>query len=100
MIAASSQKKDDQTRTYKLTIMEKVRIQKLADRVININSQLGAALQELSVEATRIYGKPLAANLCNWGEIEFRLSDDDGYIIDALEIEVRLETLIEKSKDI
>ena len=77
--------------------MAKVRIQELADRVSTINNQLSAALQELSVEATRIYGKPLVADLCNWGEIEFRLADDNGDIIDELEIEVRLETLIKKS---
>lgn len=73
------------------------KLQKLADRVDTLNSQLVGALEELSKEATRIYGKPLVADLCNGGEIEFRLADDNGDIIDALEIEVHLETLIKKA---
>lgn len=72
------------------------KIQKLAYRVSTLSSKLSGALEELSIEATKIYGKPLVADLCNGGEIEFRLADDNGDIIDSLEIEVRLETLVKK----
>lgn len=75
------------------------KIQELADNISTLNSQLSSALEELSVEATRIYGKPLVADLCNGDEIEFRLANDNGDVIDALEIEVRLETLIKKAME-
>lgn len=72
----------------------KSKIQKLADNVYAVNSRLSIALQALSIEATKIYGKPLVADICNGDEIEFRLADDNGDIIDALEVEVRLEELL------
>jgi hypothetical protein len=57
-------------------------------KALDYSNKLMCALEDLSVIASNLYGKPLVADMCNGGEIEFRTEDDpDGLESTSLRIE-------------
>lgn len=67
-------------------------------KTLDYENKLMCALEELSVIASNLYGKPLVANMCNGGEIEFRTEDDpDGLDSTSLRIEDIIRRYYEKN---
>lgn len=62
------------------------RFRNAVDMVLSRSNDLVMALNELSVQASEIYGEELVATICNGEEIEFRVNGDADSIIPLSDI--------------
>lgn len=53
------------------------------ERIVVLTGKIQHELAMLAKQASKIYGNPLIADLCNDGEIEYRLADNDGMHVEV-----------------
>ena len=77
--------------------MTEKQLRKIESKIYGLSADLTAELEKLSSVATDILGYDVVADICNGSEIEFRTTNDRGFVDDFSCI--RLEDVINKLKE-
>lgn len=59
---------------------KKLKLIECYGRCLDLENKIELKMQQLSRNATEIYGEELRADMCEGDEIEFRTLDEDGYV--------------------